>query len=135
MTTRTALTVRNPALDLVVDKIDQGAGVGLIKFYSGAIPANPETPATGTLLATLSFSKPAFGSAIGGISTAAAITNGSVASNGTVGWFRITDSAGTALFDGTVTATGGGGDLTFNVIAWIAGGTIGITSLKMEFPL
>lgn len=135
MTIRTALTIRNQTLTLALGKIDQGSGAGFIKFYAGTIPANPESSPVGSLLATLTFSKPAFGTVSNSISTAATITNGTVVANGTVGWFRITDSAGTALFDGTVTVTSGGGDLTFNTIIWVAGGTIGITSLKMEFPL
>jgi hypothetical protein len=135
MTIRTALIIRNEVLTLALGKINQGSGAGLIKFYAGTIPTNPETAPAGSLLVTLTFSDPAFEAISNSLSTAATITNGTVVTNGTVGWFRITDSAGTALFDGTATVTGGGGDLTFNTIAWIAGGTVGITSLKMEFPL
>ena len=133
---RTTLVIRNQALALALAKIDQGPGAaGSIRFYTGTLPATPETGAAGALLATLQFSKPAFGTVADGLATAAAIAYGSCSTNGTVGWFRICDTGGDALFDGTVTVTSGSGDLKFNTIVWVTGGTVGITILQMEFPL
>ena len=81
-----------------------------IKIYSGTKPATPETTASGTLLVTVTISG-SF-SDTGGVLTAADPASASPAASGTAGYFRLATSGGTAVLDGTVTATGGGGDMT-----------------------
>ncbi len=81
-----------------------------IKIYSGSKPATPETTASGTLLATVNISG-SFTSS-GGVLTSADPAAVAPAASGTAGYFRVATSAGTAVVDGTVTATGGGGDMT-----------------------
>ncbi len=80
-----------------------------IQIRSGSKPATPETTASGTLLCTVTIS----GSftASGGSITAADPASASPAASGTAGYFRLLTSGGTAILDGTVTATGGGGDM------------------------
>lgn len=80
-----------------------------IKIYSGSKPATPETTASGTLLVTVTIS----GSytATSGVLTAADPAAASPAASGTAGYFRVATSGATAILDGTVTATGGGGDM------------------------
>ena len=80
-----------------------------IEIRSGAKPATPETAASGTLLATVAISG-SFTSS-GGVLTAADPASVSPAASGTAGHFRLRQSGGTAVLDGTVTATGGGGDM------------------------
>lgn len=93
-----------------------------IKIYSGSKPATPETAATGTLLVTI----PVSGSftSTGGVLTAADPAAASPAASGTAGYFRVATSGGTAIIDGTVTATGGGGDMT-----------LGSTSINTGVPV
>jgi hypothetical protein len=43
--------------------------------------------------------------------------------------FQLLDSSGTLLLSGTVTATGGGGDITVNNISVNSGQEVAITSL------
>lgn len=85
-----------------------GSG-GSIEIRTGSAPATPETAATGTLLATVAISG-SF-SASGGAITSADPASVTVAATGTAGYFRLKTSGGTAIIDGTVTATGGGGDM------------------------
>lgn len=80
-----------------------------IEIRSGAKPATPETAASGTLLATVAISG-SFTST-GGVLTAADPASVAPAASGTAGHFRVKQSGGTAVLDGTVTATGGGGDM------------------------
>lgn len=80
-----------------------------IEIRSGTKPATPETAASGTLLATVAISG-SFTST-GGVLTAADPASVAPAASGTAGYFRIKKSGGTAVLDGTVTATGGGGDM------------------------
>ena len=126
---------QNAAANAVVTLIDAGAAGGTIKVYTGSKPATPDTAPSGTLLATLTFSATAFSAASSGTATAAAITGDSSAdATGTAGWFRVADSNGAAVFDGTVTATGGGGDMTFDSVSFVAGGTVDCTSLTYTQP-
>ena len=87
---------------------DIGASA-VIEIRSGAKPATPETAASGTLLVSVTISG-SFTST-GGVLTAADPASASPAASGTAGYFRIKTSGGTAKLDGTVTATGGGGDM------------------------
>ena len=80
-----------------------------IEIRSGAKPATPETAASGTLLVTVAISG-SFTST-GGVLTAADPASANPAASGTAGHFRLKQSGGTAVIDGTVTATGGGGDM------------------------
>lgn len=110
------------------------ANNGYIRIYSGAIPATPETAASGTLLAELRFNATAFGSAAAGVITANAITQDSSADNtGTAGYYRALQSDGTtALWDGTVGTSGA--DLNLNSTSISAGVIVQITSLTVTLP-
>lgn len=106
-TTRTALALRGVMLDAA---IAQFAGA-LIRVYTGAQPATPETAASGTLLVEMTMGTPAFAaSATSGnnrLLTANAIAAGVAVATGVAGWFRIFKADGvTALVDGEVGATG-----------------------------
>lgn len=51
---------------------------------------------------------------------------------GTAGYFRIVDSAGTTChLQGTVTATGGGGDMTIDNTSIASGQTVNVTSFTL----
>lgn len=100
MTVGISVTAQNNRLDEVTALIDGGAGAGLIVLYDGTRPATGGT-ATNEV-ATLTFSDPSFPAASGGAMTANAITSDSSATGGTATWFRVTDSASTFVFDGSV---------------------------------
>ena len=64
---------RNAMCNALVDLIDGGAGAGTLKIYTATQPAGPGTAITDqTILATLTFSDPAFGNAATGTATASA---------------------------------------------------------------
>ena len=131
MTTRISNASAAAAVDAVVDRLDGGAGAGYIEIRTGTQPASVGTAATGTLLGTLTLSDPAFGAATSAnpsVATASAITSDTNAdATGTAGWFRAYDSAAVAIIDGSITATGGGGDMTLDNVSVVAGGTIALT--------
>lgn len=125
---------RSAAADAVVDLVDGGAGAGLLRIYDGTKPAGPDTAvSTQTLLAELTMSDPAFGSASNGVATASAITADSAANaTGTASWFRVVTSAGTAIFDGTVGTSGA--DLNLNSTAIQSGAEVSVTSFTYTQP-
>lgn len=114
--------------------LDSGAGPALLKFYTASQPAGPNIAITSqTLLGTLTCSDPA-GTISGRVLTFSAITDDSAAdSSGAATWARMLDSDGNAVHDFTVTATGGGGDITLNTTTIVAGGPIQITSFTITF--
>jgi hypothetical protein len=122
------------AADAVVDLIDAGAGAGTIKIYDGTIPTNANTAiGSQVLLATLTFSDPAFGAASNGVATASAITSDSSAdATGTASWARIADSNGNTVMDVTVGTSGE--DINFNTVSFVSGATIAISSLTYTQP-
>lgn len=135
MATRIPTARRNAAADLLVDAIDAGSGPGTIQIRSGAQPATANDAASGTLLATLTCSDPAFGAASDGVATANAITGDSSAdATGTAGWFRVLDSSGATVLDGSITASGGGGDMILSTTSIVAGGAVNVTSWTVTQP-
>ena len=126
--------MRNAACDGIVDVIDQGAGAGTIGIYTGAQPATVAANPSGTLLGTLTFSDPAFGSAVAGVATASAITSDTSAdASGTAQHFAIYDSNGNPLADGD--AAQGSGTMNFDNSVIVAGGVIACSSFVVTVPI
>jgi hypothetical protein len=119
--------------DALVDRLDTG-GAGTIKIYTGTIPTDADTAlGAQTLLATLTFSATAFGSASNGVATAAAITSDSSAdATGTAAWARVANGAGTTQFDCTVGTSGD--DINFNTVSFVTGAVIAISSMTVTMP-
>lgn len=132
MATKISTKSRNVAGDSIVNLLDGGITNpnGRLEIRTGLPPANPQVAATGTLLATLNLSNPAFGNFANGSSFANPIANDiDVDESGEAGWFRLYDRDGNAVIDGTITKIGDGGDIEFDNIDFIKGGTALITSL------
>lgn len=141
MAVRINTAARNAAANAIAAVVDGGAGAGKLRIYTGSQPATPATAPSGTLLAEFTLSDPSFAAASAGaaaIDTTPALTvTGSA--NGTAGWFRLVDSteaAGTGLgvLDGSVTATGGGGDLTMNTTTISTGVNVTVTAGTVTMP-
>lgn len=137
MATKITQAAAKAATDAVVDLLDVG-GAGYIEVRTGAQPATANTAASGTLLATLPLSATAFGAATTAspsVATAAAITSDTVAdATGTAGWFRAYSGGATAVIDGSVTATGGGGDMELDSTSVVAGGTVAVSAWTVSHP-
>jgi len=137
MTVNISTQARNDAGDAIVDLIDGGTinPNGYMEIRSGTKPSTPQTAATGTVLATLNFSNPAWASFSNGTAFANAIASDTSAdASGTASWFRFYNRDGTAILDGDITITGGGGDIEFDVVNFILGGVVAITSLQAIMP-
>jgi hypothetical protein len=113
--------VRNGLADYLVDLLDDGttdAQGDLVIMTSGDVE-----------VATLALSNPAFGAAASGTATASAITSDSSATGGTAALFKLQDRDNGEVVRGTVTATGGGGDIELSSVTIGAGSTVSISSL------
>ncbi len=132
-----ATRARNVAGDAIVDLIDGGTGgdMGYMEIRDGEKPSSPQVAAPGVLLATLPMSNPAFGDFVNGRSQANDITSDTdIAENGIAGWFRVYDRDGLAVLDGTITVIGEGGDIEFESINFIRGGTVILDGLEAIMP-
>ena len=124
---------RQAACDAIVDLADGGAGAATLVIYTGAEP-DPDVAATGTLLATLTMSDPAFGAADSdGIATASSITSDTSAdATGTAAYFRILDSNSNVIYQGDVGTSGA--TLNLNTVSIVSGATVAISSLTLQVP-
>lgn len=125
---------RSAACDAIVDLLDAGASAATLAIRTGSPPTNVSDADSGTLLATLTFSDPAFGAASSGVATADTITSDTnVDASGTAGHFRAKDSDSNTILQGTVGTSGA--DLNFNTVSFVAGGTAAISSLTVTVPI
>lgn len=122
-------TLRSSIMTAVLAAIDAGSGPGLIKIYSGTVPANVGASlGAATLLATLTLSDPA-GTVSSGALTFSTITQDSSAdASGTPTFARVTDSDGNAALQ--CSAGVGSGDLNC-AAAIVSGSPVQITSFAI----
>jgi hypothetical protein len=107
-----------------------------LRFYTGAPPASAATARTGTLLAELTLPSDWMAAAVAGSSALAGTWTGTglpAAGTGTaIGHFAMMNAAGTVCFDqGTITVTGGGGDMTLDNVSLATGQTITVTGFTL----
>lgn len=136
MATRISTAAQNAACDAIVDLVDGGASPGYVEIRTGAQPATANTAASGSVLATITYSDPAFGASSAGTATADITPALTVAASGTgtAGWFRVYESGGTGIYDGAITVTGGGGDMTVNTTSLVATVNFTITAQTVTMP-
>lgn len=130
MAVQFSTTVRNAMLDVIESTISTSA---VLKIRTGAAPANVGTADSGTVLATLNLPSDWMAAASGGTKALSGTwQDASADATGTAAHFRIYASDGTtAHIQGTVTATGGGGDLTLDNTSIASGQSVTITSFTL----
>ena len=121
-----SVSVRNGRLDSIETTISVSA---IMKIRSGAQPADCATADSGTVLATLNLPSDWMTAASGGTKGKSGTWQDvSADAAGTAGHFRVYDSGGTVChMQGSVTATGGGGDLQVDNTSIAAGQTVTVT--------
>ena len=124
-------TARNAALDAIETAIGASA---ILKIRSGSAPADCGTADSGTVLATLNLPSDWLAAASGGSkSKSGTWEDTSADAAGTAAHFRIYASDGTTVhMQGTITATGGGGDMTLDNTSIASGQQVTITSFTLS---
>jgi hypothetical protein len=131
-----SMTIRNAILDSL---FNAGSALGVFdggtaEFRSGAAPGADNT-ATGTVIASVAL----------GADSMTAAASGSVAKNatwqdlsadnaGTIGHARFKSSDGLKIMEFTVTATGGGGEITVDNTVLTAGQQFTVTGFTVTMP-
>ena len=137
-TTRLASSMKQALLQIINDAIDAGGAGSVLKFYTGSMPAGPDTAiTTQTLLGTVTLPYPC-ASAPGSL-TSTALTIGTITqdseadASGVATWARIfartSGDVLTAKVDVDVSNLGGTGVLQMNTVNFAAGGPILVKSL------
>ena len=121
---------RNALLDAIETAIGASA---IMRIRSGAAPATCATADSGTVLATLNLPSDWLAAASGGTKALSGTwQDASADATGTAGHFRVYDSGGTVChIQGSVTATGGGGDMQLASTSITSGLQIDVTSFTM----
>ncbi len=113
MAVQHSTAVRNARLDAIETTIGTAP---ILEIRSGAQPANCAAADSGTLLASMTLPSDWLAAASGGTKSKSGTWQDLLANGtGTAGHYRIKDSTGTTCHEqGSVTATGGGGDMTLD---------------------
>lgn len=121
-------TARNAALDA----IETAAGTApVLTIRSGAVPVDCAAADSGTALATVACPADWLATAASGAKGQLGLWQDAAAdATGTAGHFRI-KQGGTCHLQGTITVTGGGGDMTLGSVAITAAQQVTITSFSI----
>lgn len=130
MAMQESVAVRNARLDAIETTIGTAP---ILRIRTGAQPANCAASRTGTVLATLTLPSDWMAAASGGTKAMSGTwQDASADATGTAAHFEIMDSSATTChMQGSVTATGGGGDLTLQNTSVASGQAITITSFTL----
>jgi hypothetical protein len=127
MTVQNSVAVRNARLDS--DEATIGTSP-ILRIRTGAQPATCATADSGTVLVTMTLPSDWMAAASGGTKALSGTWQDTSAdAAGTAAHYRIYDSGGSTCHEqGSVTATGGGGDMTLDNVVIAATQVVTITS-------
>lgn len=125
-----SVAVRNARLDVVESTIGASA---ILRIRTGSVPANCAAADSGTVLASATLPSDWMAAASSGTKAlSGSWTDSSADATGTAGHFRLYASDGTTCHaQGTVTATGGGGDMTVDNTSFASGQSFTVTSFTL----
>lgn len=130
MTIQLSVAVRNARLDAIETAIGASA---ILKIRSGSVPATCATADAGTVLATVNCPSDYLAAASSGSKAKSGTWEDTSAdATGTAAHFRLYASDGTTChLQGTVTITGGGGDMTVDNTSFAAAQAFTITGFTL----
>lgn len=118
MTIGLAAAAANAAVNAITALLDSG---GYLQFQTSA----------GAEVSKNTFATDSFGAASGGVATANAIASDATTVAGTVTKCHAKTAANAVVFQATVTATGGGGDITMPSTTFANNETLSVTSMTL----
>jgi hypothetical protein len=130
MALQLSTTVRNARLDTIESTIGTAP---ILEIRSGAAPANCAAADSGTLLASMTLPSDWMAAAASGSKAKSGTWQDTSANaTGTAGHFRVKDSTGTTChIQGTITGTGGGGDMELDNVSIASGQAVSIASFTL----
>lgn len=129
MAIQESVAVANARLDAIETTVGTSPK---LRLYSGAMPANCAAARSGTLLCEMPLPSDWLAAASAGSKAKSGTWTGTGAAAGSAGYWAIMDSAGTTChMQGTVTATGGGGDMTLDNIVIAAAQVVTVSTFTL----
>jgi hypothetical protein len=129
MTIQLSVAARNARLDVIETVIGADAK---LQLYTGAQPANCAAADSGTLLAEMTLPADWMDPASGGTKVKAGTWSVTGLAIGNFGHFRIKDNGETTChMQGSVTVSGGGGDMIAEVAGIVVGQTVIVNTFGM----
>lgn len=134
MSNQFSAAVANAMLDAIETTIGASA---VLKIRTGAAPANVAAADSGTVLATVALPSDWMAAASGASKAKSGTwSDASADATGTAAHFRIYAADGTtAHWQGTITATGGGGDMTVDNTSFAVGQSFTVNTFTLSFTL
>ena len=130
---RISVAARNAGVDAITALLDGG---GTLEIRTGSQPATPAAADSGTLLAEIELESTAYGPAASGeAQLAGAPLSADAVAGGTAGHFRLKDAQGNPVVDGSVSESGGGGDLILDNTDINEGQKVNITEMPVSLPM
>jgi hypothetical protein len=131
MAVQLSTSVRNAILDAIESTINTSA---VLKIRTGSQPANCAAADSGTVLATLNLPSDWLAAAGSGAKAKSGTWSDSSAdASGTAAHWRLYASDGTTCHaQGTITATGGGGDIEIDSTAITAGQVVTVSAFQFN---
>jgi hypothetical protein len=123
-------TLRNNRLDQITSTIGNAA---LLQLYDGTPPASCAAAlSSNNQLVSETCGSPLASASSVGVLTLNSISVITASASGTASFFRIMNSSNTTChMQGTVTVTGGSGDMTLNTTYLTIGGNVTVTSFSL----
>ena len=129
MAIKASVAVRNARLDAIESTIGTSA---VLKIRTGSPPTNITDADSGTVLASITLPSDWAAAASGGSKAKSGTWSVAASATGTAGHFRLYASDGTTQhMQGTVTATGGGGDMTLDNTSIASGQTVTVNTFTL----
>lgn len=127
-----SVTYRNALLDQFETTVSTSPK---LEIFTGSAPANCATADSGTKLVSMTLPSDWLANASSGSKALSGSWSAAATQTGTAAYFRVKDSSGTTVhMQGTVTATGGGGDMTLDNTSIATGQTVTVTTFTLTAP-
>lgn len=131
-----AIQLSTRARNARLDAIETTVGTaGILRIRTGAPPASTSSARSGTVVATIALPADFMNAAANGSKTMLGTwADNSADAAGTAGHFEIEGAGATIDLQGTVTATGGGGDMELDNTVFAAGQQFSVTGFTLNEP-
>lgn len=129
MALQLSVAVRNARLNAVETTLGTAP---LLRILTGSPPATCATAQSGTVLVEITLPSDWMADASSASKVKSGVWTGTGVAPGTAGYFRVVDSTGTTChLQGTATATGGGGDMTFDNTSIASGQSVAVNVFSL----
>ena len=122
--------LRNRQVDSVGSDLDSG----FIDIYDGTQPADPNDPPDGNLLVSCALDADAYAAAVGGSASKNGTVQGTAVADGVATYAQQRNAANTRWMYGSVTASGGGGDVELTTTTIVTDQIVTISSSIITQP-